>query len=362
MENSSLGKWQERAAKLFTYIVIILIIWLTLKYFLAVILPFAVALFIAITVNYFASKASLKTGTSKKVFAIIYLIFFLILLFTISIFTVNRLVSEAGELLSRLEESGGDIISSADKILSMWRKLLSRIPFLRNLNGIQGAEEMLSSLLKNTVIKIGDGLTTFLGKILIGTPSALISILIGIIASFYFSIDLDNIKASLKRALPNRITLMTHKAAKSMKRIGKCYLKAYAILFLITFGEVFIGLLILGRDYAFLMALLIALVDILPVLGTGIVLVPWGLFMILTKNYFVGFGLLILYAAVTVVRQIAEPHLIGESLGLHPLLSLFAIFAGWKLLGIMGVFIAPAIAIILKELFSDSERKKLTDS
>ena len=100
-----------------------------------------------------------------------------------------------------------------------------------------------------------------------------------------------------------------------------------------------------------MIALIIAAVDILPVLGTGVILVPWGILTIIEQNYFVGFGLLALFAIVTIVRQITEPYFIGESLGLHPLLSLFSMFAGLKLFGIIGMLLAPPIAILAKEIF-----------
>ena len=88
----------------------------------------------------------------------------------------------------------------------------------------------------------------------------------------------------------------------------------------------------------------------LPVLATGIILVPWGILMIINQNYFVGFGLLALYAIITIVRQISEPYLIGEKLGLPPLLSLFSMFAGLKLFGIIGVLLAPPLAMLFMEL------------
>jgi hypothetical protein len=99
-------------------------------------------------------------------------------------------------------------------------------------------------------------------------------------------------------------------------------------------------------DYAFLLAALIALVDLLPILGVGTVLIPWSVVMLLQHRFFIGFGLLVLYLAVTVVRQIAEPRLLGKSLGLHPLLTVFSTYVGWELFGFFGMLLGPFFVLL----------------
>ena len=116
----------------------------------------------------------------------------------------------------------------------------------------------------------------------------------------------------------------------------------------LTFGELLIGFLILGVDYAFLLALIIAVLDMLPVLGVGTVLIPWALVALLQKNFYLGFGLVILYLVMLVLRQIAEPKLLGKSLGLHPLLTLFASYAGFRLFGFLGMLAGPVVATLIK--------------
>ena len=105
----------------------------------------------------------------------------------------------------------------------------------------------------------------------------------------------------------------------------------------------FIGLALLGVPYAFLFSLLLAAVDLLPLVGTGIVLIPWGVVSLLLGRVRLGIGLLILYAVTAVVHQVLEPKLIGEGLGLHPLLSLFAMYGGLKLFGVWGMILAPLL-------------------
>ena len=117
---------------------------------------------------------------------------------------------------------------------------------------------------------------------------------------------------------------------------------------MITLFELCIGFLLLRVEYVFLLALLVALLDFLPIFGVGTVLLPWGIFSLLVGNTALGVGLLVLYVVITVLRQAIEPHFVGKSLGLHPILMLVAIYAGIKLLGIVGFLAGPLLAIIIK--------------
>jgi predicted PurR-regulated permease PerM len=96
--------------------------------------------------------------------------------------------------------------------------------------------------------------------------------------------------------------------------------------------------------------LIVALIDLLPVLGTGTVLIPWGIIAIIQKDYFTGFALLILYAITMVIRNIIEPKIVGASIGLYPVATLVSIFAGFNIIGIPGMFIFPITVLVLKNL------------
>ena len=136
----------------------------------------------------------------------------------------------------------------------------------------------------------------------------------------------------------------------SLATAAKKYVRAYLALSGITFVEMFLGLTVLRVPYAFLIALGIALIDFLPLLGTGAVLVPWAVVMLVTGNMHWGLGLLILFGVSSLVRQFTEPRLLGAELGLHPLASLLAVYAGWKLFGVWGMMLAPFGGLWIKAL------------
>ena len=116
---------------------------------------------------------------------------------------------------------------------------------------------------------------------------------------------------------------------------------------LITFAITLFGLLILGVNGAFVIALLIALLDILPIIGVGTVLIPWSIIGFAIGNHKLGIGLLALFAVNSVVRELLEPRIVGKSLNIHPLLMLALIYVGYALFGLQGLLMIPVIAVLI---------------
>ena len=125
---------------------------------------------------------------------------------------------------------------------------------------------------------------------------------------------------------------------------------AYGKIMLLTFFELTIGLHILGIENALVIAFLIAIFDVLPVLGTGGIMLPWILISFLNNQVKTGVGLLILYLVITVIRNIIEPKIVGKQIGLHPLLMLMCMYLGARLFGFLGIFILPILILIVQNL------------
>lgn len=135
-----------------------------------------------------------------------------------------------------------------------------------------------------------------------------------------------------------------------LSKAGIGFIKAQFLLSLITFFLALVGLLLLKVDYAVMMALLIVVVDILPILGTGSVLVPLGIISIANGNSGLGAGLIVLFLIITVVRRIIEPKVFSTNLGISPLAALVSVYLGFQLLGFIGLFIGPALVILLEAM------------
>jgi len=168
-----------------------------------------------------------------------------------------------------------------------------------------------------------------------------------ILASIFISLDYTAITTFLKKQLPGKAATFLGDAKSHLGKTVLGYLRAYLILWILTFTELSIGLSILKVKSAVGLAAIIALADILPVVGTGGILLPWSVFSLITGNYFVGFGLIVLYLIILVVRNFAEPKIVGDQLGLNPLITLVAIYLGYLWMGVVGMILLPITATIL---------------
>lgn len=134
--------------------------------------------------------------------------------------------------------------------------------------------------------------------------------------------------------------------------------RSYLLIMSITFIELSIGLSVIGIPNAVLIAFMIAIFDILPVLGTGGIMIPWTIITFIQGNYQVSIGILVVYVIVTIVRNILEPKIVGGQLGLHPVVALMSMFIGANLIGVIGLFGFPITLSLLKHL-SDTGTIKL---
>lgn len=192
-------------------------------------------------------------------------------------------------------------------------------------------------------------------------PSVIIAIVIGIVALILFTKDYGKVVRFIKLQLPdNRKNLLSEtKKIFSTTILKMC--RAYALIMFITFCENFLGLTILNligvmnNKYVFVIAIGIAVFDILPVAGSGGILIPWALVSLITGNVGRCIGLLVIYAVITVIRQYIEPKIVGSSLGVNPLVTLAGLYFGLKLFGFMGMFIVPICVMTLKA-FNDAGR------
>ena len=347
--------WRKWESVTVTVAGILLVIYLSCRYALRLFLPFFVAFFLAFLTRPAVRYLAHRTGRSEKLIAGAVMLFTLFLLGLFLYFLCSRLLIELQNLLSWLAEDSADPNGQIARMVGFFKGIIDRIPFLGRLREadflnyfIDDPEGFVAEQLGNMLARFSESVTGAVASALRGFPSLVLGLLVGVISCFYFAVEFDAVMAALSMIVPTafrkRLPTWRKRAAEGLRR----YLRAYLLLFLLTLGELLIGFYILRIEYAFLLALLTAILDILPVLGVGTVLIPFALFSFAVGNAFRGVGLLILYAVITVVRQIAEPHLVGKSLGLHPILMLVSFYAGLKLFGVVGIFVGPVIAVLMK--------------
>lgn len=181
-------------------------------------------------------------------------------------------------------------------------------------------------------------------------PGAFFSVLITIIVTFFITLDYPVITGFLVRQLPEKARAMTTEINDYVGgTLLKCIL-SYGLIMAITFAELSLGLSLLGIPNAILIALAIAIFDILPVLGTGGIMIPWAVLAAVLGDYGLALGLAALYLVITVVRNIIEPKIVGHQVGLHPVVTLASMLTGLQLFGIVGLFGFPIALSLIKNL------------
>ncbi len=262
---------------------------------------------------------------------------------------LSRLLYEIGRLLERLPDWIAGAGTFMDELTRQIRALIVAAPpdiqnFLGNTLDKLGQEGI--TIPQSLYASLGAFVTGLAGSL----PSVLLFITACIFSTYFISSDYPRVAAFLVRQIPRRFRDKVLRTKNHLTSTMGKWLRAQGLLMLLTFGEVCVGLILLGVETPLLIAFVIALVDALPILGSGTALIPWGLITLLSGQSERGIGLLILYAVVALMRGFMEPKLIGKQIGLPPLITLFSMYAGFRLLGIWGMILFPILAITVKQM------------
>ena len=190
-------------------------------------------------------------------------------------------------------------------------------------------------------------------------PSTILSVVVAVVSCFFMASDYDKVKELVLGFFSdNKRKSIVKTKRTATKAIGKL-LKAYVTIMAITFAEMFLGLFLLkligvyDGSYIAIISFVTCIIDIIPVLGTGTVLIPWAVFNLIFGNFGMGVGLLVIYAAITVIRQIIEPKLVANQAGLPAIVTIMAMFIGVRIFGAFGIILLPFTVIILKLLYDE---------
>lgn len=342
MLRPEIEKYIHLILRVLAYLTIALIAYFALRFVFIYFTPFITALVLSLIIEpivKFFQKFKLNRGFSVLLSILLFLGGFI----SISIFAVTRIVYELIRLYEKLPNYYEDLYNLSAEIIQEATDLYLQLP-PEALNIIQ---DVLRTVFDKATTFLSHT-TTVLINILTGLPSALIFLIITLISTFFLTKDKYMIKDFVFRQLPPTwgTKLTSLKTDLFGALIG--FLKAESIILTATFLESFIGLTLIGVDYAFILAIVIAVFDIMPVLGTGGIYVPWAITNIVLGNYRMGIALLVLYGIITIVRYMIEPKVVGQQLGIHPVVTLMSMFAGLKLIGAAGLILGPTSVVALK--------------
>ena len=207
--------------------------------------------------------------------------------------------------------------------------------------------ENLDTYMGNLVSKISEPTVTAAGNFAKRLPSYLISFIVAILAAYFFTIQREEVIAWFHKIAPPSVEKRMILVMDNLKYAVGGYFKAQFKIMGIVFLILFAGFLVLGIHYAVLVAFLISFLDFLPFFGTGTALIPWAIYSVFIGEYKITAGLVIIYAVSQVVRQLLQPKLVGDSMGMNPLVTLLLLYVGYKIKGVFGMILAVPLGLVL---------------
>ncbi|MDQ0224622.1 sporulation integral membrane protein YtvI [Metabacillus niabensis] len=330
---------------------------LILYYLSTLTYPFIIAILIALFINPLVNFLERKAKLHRGLAVIIAIILLLCLIIGLVILLVAEIVTGT-TYLARVIPGHLDLLAIylesffVEKIMPIYNQLTYLFSTLDTnqqnsiITNIQNIGEQITS-------SIGLFIKSFLENIPIlirWLPNAATVIIFSLLATFFISKDWYKFKGLLSNILPQKARSSGKTVFDELKKALFGFIRAQLTLISITTTIVLIGLLILRVDYAITIALLIGLVDILPYLGTGLVFVPWIIYLSFSGSLPLAIGLGILYLIVMIQRQVMEPKVLSSSIGLDPLATLISLFIGYQLIGFLGLIVGPVAVVILKTL------------
>lgn len=320
------------------------------RYLLGPLLPFLLAWITAMLLHPAIRKISRRTHLPQKLVAVFCISFVFLLLFGFLTVLCGRIIAELRSLSETLMSDAGDIVG---ELFDSFGRLSEKLPFLKNIDNPEAAERIekgIVSMIEGAVTSFSSKIPDMILHFVSSLPGVILFTVVLIVATFYMGTDIDRINTFLVHQLPSSSRASLFTAKKEMMAAGIRYVKAYLMILSITFFQLLIGFFFLKIPFALTLSALIALIDILPILGVGTVLLPWAAILLLQGNTDTGVGMLIVFGIIWLSRQIIEPKLVGKSIGLPPLATLIAMYVGYRFLGFGGLFILPLFMILVKSL------------
>jgi len=326
----------------------ILALWLFFRFFLPWTAPVLLSLLGAIVLER-PVMALCRRGIPRAAASGLCVGGFLGLLGAVLWLLLSRIVTELQHLGARLPE----LAAAVSQLLGHWQRMLlrfaDRLPSSLTQvldSAAAGIADYLYSLPGKVSARAVELLTAFVSNL----PTWLLFAVTWLMGLYFISSAYPRIREFFQRQISQQLWLRVRRVKESLgQSLGK-YLKAQLIMSAITFVAILIAFALLRIDSPLVLALGVAVIDALPVFGAGTVLLPWAVWELLAGIPGRGLGLAISYAAITVLRSCIQAKLLGDQLGLHPIATLLAIYAGWRAMRVWGMIIFPIAAISIKKL------------
>lgn len=313
-------------------------------------MPFVIGWIIALIANPLVRMLESRMKMVRKHSSALIVIGVLAAVIGLSYFLISRLFYQAWDFAKELPELYAMVSEEIRNIFVRFDDIFRMLP-----ENVQTSwQEFVGNVgqtMSFLVEKIASPTVEAAGNVAMRIPSLLVNVVVTILSSYFFIAEKDKIVEFWERHLSQKGNQYYLHLKEDVKRLVGVYFMAQFKIMFVVGTMLLIGFLLLGVNYAFLLAFLVSMLDFLPLFGTGTVLIPWALLNLLSGNYALAAGLAILYVLTQVVRQVIQPKIVGDSMGLPPLWTLIFLYIGFKVHGISGMILAVPIGIIVMNLY-----------
>lgn len=341
--------WQVTVSMVFSLLATAAFIIIGVKaivFFMPFVIGWCISAIAAPVVNWLEKhfKIVKKLGSALIVVLVIGLIVLLIYL------AVSRLVTEVGDLLKNIPDLYEQLANGLSQIGQSMSGLFARLPEEVR-SGFQTMMSNLNEYMGDLISKIGEPTVTAAGNLAMRLPFFLVSVLVSVISAYFFTVERDEVLSWAKKVMPQavvkRMTLVMDNLRYAVGGYFKAQFKIMGVVFLILM----VGLALLRINYFALIAFLIAFLDFLPFFGTGTAMIPWALYKFLVGDYKTAILLFVIYAVTQLVRQILQPKLVADSMGMNPLVTLLLLYVGYRVSSVLGLILSVPIGMVVINMY-----------
>lgn len=337
---------------LLTALVILLLCIFLLPRCIYFFMPFVIGWFISLlaspVVRFFEEKLKVRRKGASVIVIVAVLSAVIVLVYAVGSILIREGIGFVNELPIMLEDIRGEFIKVGLNLQGIYNRLPAD---MQNTLYRVGAE--MSSYLSGMME--GAGIPTFeaVSNVAKQIPDIFLGVIMCILSAYFFVADKNYMSDAMQKYLPDSVRYQYNLIRRSFRKAVGGYFKAQLKIEFWIYLLLVIGLLTLHVPYALLIALGIAFMDLLPVFGTGTIMIPWAVIEILSKNYMMAVGLLIIWCVTQLVRQVIQPKIVGDSMGMDAIPTLFLLFIGYKVAGVIGMILAVPIGIIVVNLYEE---------
>ncbi|ULQ60436.1 sporulation integral membrane protein YtvI [Brucepastera parasyntrophica] len=311
-----------------------------------VFLPFIIAFFVAALLNPLVNKVNQKLKIPRRIIALVLDLLVFLLIASLIGWLVYAVINEAISFATGIQTNWSDIVARIDSLSDSFDWLKEKLP-PQAVEILEGFEESIAVFIQNTSKNLLRSVMSATTTLTTKTGSFLTGFIMAILAAYFIIADYNRMSAGIKKHIGQRasnyISILKSAVINALGR----YLKSQLLLALTAFLFMFAALGIYGQPYALLIALFLGIVDLLPIIGTIAILVPWGIIEIIVGSFSKGIFLIVIGVSFFLIRKVIEPKIVGSQTGLHPLAALMSIYVGLRLSGVWGAVLGPVVLMLI---------------